>query len=879
MQGLDPLTAKNISNNLNSQDPDPAYRLYYFELYQSYPLEQIAEFFNAYVLVHQFLVNKWTYWGSHKRSRQSATFRELYGLLLRDFGEEFLANVWALQVFFVISRNDPQNHSLLANQHSFSILNGQSWTLVELVEEIYIRLSTINNLLFIKGLTTQPNLPEGLLKAVIHELIRNLSEEAPALLFSVKVEEFKNVIKPVTPQGLKKELEQTKTWVKNKNHELNYKKISTVIVHLPRKKDYVTTYWLFFHPPVLIEKDNISVVHGTYWFLAYKFLVQKKTKEETVLLKNFYKDVSTLHHVQVYPCPIMVEATSILLLEEYGSLLQDFELKLKKFKVKEDHVKNNINSLVSLLIRKKFTMQVVNSNKKTEIIEDLQTLNSEFTEKSNSFINSLFNFSEKLSSDNGDNLNATYREHWRFHNFLSEVQNFLARFRLANDALHFFDFLRKNSVEHFYYGTFVDFRGRVYYKSQQSPQAFWYYRFIFHFGKITNYKQLRNSNIVPASWLTNKCENLLLLNKLNDNNLVAVFCSIGLLFKNKLIAEETGQLSMSTAIEFGVELFLNNKDFTYRDWLQLGIKNKMLIEILYYFNIVNQCLQNNFFAYYLQKDTTCSMTQHAGKLLGYKTTALPLLNLQNLDMYFDTYQIFINELKSYLRAGGLATESVLNFLNRDLLKNLIMTTEYGVTYNTAFREFREVLKTTKLPLELVNSIGDERLFKSVYEFLKQGGLDLVFFNKSKCQWIDNFLKSNYQTFELTDIKIPIAYYKPYHNILCYRTNNTKVRERLTLQTPLALAETTQREENVTKTKNSLYVNSIHSLDAAYLRLIVRGCNIKNIPIITIHDGFCVPFYQETALRSIANVYFLENVPDYMSFDNIKGLICSTTILI
>ena len=90
------------------------------------------------------------------------------------------------------------------------------------------------------------------------------------------------------------------------------------------------------------------------------------------------------------------------------------------------------------------------------------------------------------------------------------------------------------------------------------------------------------------------------------------------------------------------------------------------------------------------------MTQHGGKLLGYNMKNLHLLNLQNVDSLYDTYQIYINELKKYLRPtldslgcklGGRVEAS----LDRSLLKNLIMTAEYGVTYYTAYREFLQTL--------------------------------------------------------------------------------------------------------------------------------------------------------------------------------------------
>lgn len=166
------------------------------------------------------------------------------------------------------------------------------------------------------------------------------------------------------------------------------------------------------------------------------------------------------------------------------------------------------------------------------------------------------------------------------------------------------------------------------------------------------------------------------------------------------------------------------------------------------------------------------------------------------------------------------------------------------------------------------------VFKVVFNFLKSSELDKIFYVSSKVDWTKNFLEKKHESFSLNDISIPVKYYKKTTKILSYRVPNVKTRERLTTSTTITKFDGPDLIINWEKTKSALYVNSIHALDALYLRYIVHYCSTKNIPIITIHDGFFIPFYNETTLISIANTAFLDGCEDQ---PGIK--IKSTTILI
>ena len=335
------------------------------------------------------------------------------------------------------------------------------------------------------------------------------------------------------------------------------------------------------------------------------------------------------------------------------------------------------------------------------------------------------------------------------------------------------------------------------------------------------------------------------------------------MFKNQFVDVASGEIYVADLISYGQQIYAKNANNSMCQWLQLGWELKKLIEVIYYCNTITSILSGNPKKYYLQKDTTCSMAQHGGKLLGYNTANLHLLNLQNVDFLCDTYQIYINKLIEFFqpnlnKLSPQLASKVKTHLNRTLLKNLIMTAEYGVTRYTAYKEFQQTLNENLVDSEVRGYLTTPAIFDQIYNYLTDGTTDLIFYKQSKVSWVNHFLEKNHDTFALNDIKIPALYYQKTVNSLYY-TINSKPRTRVSINTFLQTTDTNCGEIDLQKTKTALYVNAIHALDASYLRSIAYYTGVKNIPIITIHDGFCVPFFTETTLKSIANVMFFENL--------------------
>ena len=104
--------------------------------------------------------------------------------------------------------------------------------MIELIEEVYNNLTTINNLLFIKQILKDPNLPEPFIKKLVHSCVRNINQNHPGKLFLINLREYREVIKPVSQYTLKKILESSTqdSYITNEQGAPSYKKLTVVTV-------------------------------------------------------------------------------------------------------------------------------------------------------------------------------------------------------------------------------------------------------------------------------------------------------------------------------------------------------------------------------------------------------------------------------------------------------------------------------------------------------------------------------------------------------------------------------------------------------------------------------------------------------------------------
>lgn len=883
IQGIDNRTINDLlqrCTTVNEIIKDPLL----FEINQVYHWEILSTHPQVYLQLVLSFETEFQYIVSHKRSQTALAVLTHYGSLINAYGISFLSHLWALSVYQTLIMVDPETHDNLRDANTNNNSLAVSWTLIAFLEQCYINISTINNLLYVKSLTNCNDLTEKLSKDLLHKVIRSITETLDNQLFTTSLEEFATILDPCTHTGLTKKILKKQITPAERN-TLNFKKITVLHIIPTLKSKRLMGLWLFKEPPQISSRENTHSVHGLFWLFGHQLLSQKKTKDPTTVTYTFIDKIKPLHQTAIHPCPTMIKHTRLLMEQDYEQLVIKLENFLTETKLETQLCTQTYNQLLTNVYKKKVIYQRINATAQMQVNAGIEGLQTKLQIDSAALIHNLLMFTNELSNTLTPKLTKSYINYQQTVELLIQLQNFLSKIRLLNNALHFFDTLENFKLKQFYYSIYSDFRGRLYYKSYYSPQAYWYYRFFYHFGEITYYPSVINSNLIPPSWISKTTQKDLLKYGLFDTNIISILYSIGLLFKTKLVNNSTGFVELSLVTDYGLQVYLKNHTNTAIDWWNLNLNLKTKIELQYYTNIIKSIIHRVPKKYFIQKDTTCSMAQHAGKLLGYKQDSLAYLNLSNENAFCDTYQIYINKLRDYLlncdtqTKDKLNLEKILHLLSRDLLKSLIMTVEYGVSFFKAWPNYLN--KVHSLPLSKTERewLSSKELFKLIFNFFNLGILDEVFYLQTKETWLVNFLRSGHTAFQLSDITIPINYYKAATAILYYRTKNTEKRERVTIQTPLSVTSTTNPQLDKMKINNATYVNCIHSLDADYLRSIVEGCNLKGVPIVVIHDGFCVPFFAETTLSSIANTCFLANQPLHSGADTRKLSINSPTIIL
>lgn len=331
-----------------------------------------------------------------------------------------------------------------------------------------------------------------------------------------------------------------------------------------------------------------------------------------------------------------------------------------------------------------------------------------------------------------------------------------------------------------------------------------------------------------------------------EESTIDIFLAIGLIFKSK-VTNVMGYRKFLDTIEFGVMIY---EEYTQDNSSVVKVQDiDDRVVLRYYLYVLDNIKNKNIKLWYIIKDTTASVHQHTGNILGFKQEALKYLNLDNEFSYYDTYELFISELLKKIIESQIESKSKLTkLLNRKILKKMIMTVAYSVGFIKARDDFIHVIKTAGYNTKDTGFLVG--LYPKIYFFFKGCSVDTNFlYTHTKAYFLKKLFESN--GLELDDIKIPTEYYKLVSEDIRYYANDNKVFTLTYLYANL-------QKEDCIKTKLAAFVNCVHALDAAYLRRIIKLCNSYNIPVGTIHDGFCVPFIKSGILIHIANKAFIFN---------------------
>ena len=226
---------------------------------------------------------------------------------------------------------------------------------------------------------------------------------------------------------------------------------------------------------------------------------------------------------------------------------------------------------------------------------------------------------------------------------------------------------------------------------------------------------------------------------------------------------------------------------------------------------------------------------------------------------FDTYELYINFFKELFKTKN---PDIVPFLGRKILKKIIMTVPYGIGSTSAFKYFCDLVDKNIAEKKIKTQLLKE--FNGIYKVLADQLVESKFlYKKSKTDFKKRL--ANFESIKVEDFELFIDYYKPKSVVIEYIFS--KKRKSITIE----VADLHNIDEK--KTEISALVNLIHMLDASFLRRLVRKLNELDVRIITIHDGFLVPFYEVDFLIICANDAFMVT-EDCGIFKNIN---CDITI--
>ena len=587
--------------------------------------------------------------------------------------------------------------------------------------------------------------------------------------------------------------------------------------------------------------------------------------------------------------------------DEISSIKQKIEKITNSIKIFEDRLDdvvkeliiklNNINQIKLTNYNNTNTELLLNSMLPEGVVDDDKGIVDGCNDYNNSSIKNtktLFFKKNKEEVINIKYINDKFKEEQSLYEsykktstiLLSKIQKHQSHTALINLFIDYYNFIKTNKIDYIYFSTFGDFRGRIYYASNVSPQSNCLFRFLYHFG----IKHTTPTIIIPD--FVQKNNKILDMFKEENINIatVHIIFSIGIMFKDKLISKTETCIYFEEIIKLGIVKY---KEFVNKPTIEMGVSQfsdiKKILELNYYINII-RCVNSNIYkGYYIIKDTTASFAQHIGIACGFKENSLKYVNLDNEDCMYDTYHVIINHLKKYLNKHYSSKKNNVNinklissidFLDRNLLKNTIMTINYGIGIKNSFKNFKlllqnlpkdyfsdDIIKNTTILSNLEDS------FYYIFNSIKRGDVFKDFYKNNIVDVRLSLLENNMVKFD--DITMYNEYYHNTSKHIEIRIYSDEVAtigkkyNRYTLNRCVSQEDRAFDAEiiiNKNKTETACWVNLIHMLDAKYLRDIISLLNVGGVvDVFSLHDGWAVCWFDVDSLLIAANSCVLWNL--------------------
>lgn len=434
------------------------------------------------------------------------------------------------------------------------------------------------------------------------------------------------------------------------------------------------------------------------------------------------------------------------------------------------------------------------------------------------------------------------------NNLISEIGKKLSIYQKANELLLI---LKENFPKetNFYLPWKYDFRGRTYFFSEISLTFNKEFRWCMYTGYYKN-----ETDLIPKWHYFNEKQYKILNQMLNEiANLKIDIKNKSIYVKYALInilicLAEVNKIKLGGIVhirEFvkeGIKIFNNPniENFKYEDRLKIKALCQIIKEFQFDFN---KGLHKKRL---ISKDAPASVFQHLVLNFGWKDKdMLKWCNLNSEDTWYDTYTYFIDNWKK----TNIIPKEIADLFNRKSLKRVIMTTNYGVTYNSAVGYFKnEIIVETesnhKITKDTNTWIELQDLFKNFFSFM--GAWNNLLKDPKE---IEQYVAERGGIITLNDAKVNVNYYKKGNDfVIDFKTGADRYTKTYTNLT---------EELDYKKFQVAIRANYVQSLDAALVRWAV-----KKTPIFTVHDCFLIDYANSTYIISIINEGMNEKFHDF-----------------
>lgn len=683
---------------------------------------------------------------------------------------------------------------------------------------------------------------------------------------------YKNVLSCGSfPKNLEKNFNKLIDWFREKNYKEDF---------LKKKQEDFKKKILYINKETMINPGyKISVIEKLDKKIkTYTSLLESPNNEVQDFMKNIYKQQSNMQRLdlKIFKQEQINEKQKLLLqdsdddlvgvdneqfsgdLDEYGS--EDLDEQVGYYR---DGICDKYTDKPNKRVYCEIDTDVIKSTYKTDI---KKATNEQIKVETKLML--IIDGYKKLKQDR--------------KNKITEIQKHYSKVAEVNQFTDYCTFLSKYGITRINFFIYGCFRGRTYYDSIISPQSSLLYRFIYDFGLLDNKD---NMPFLPQ-YITDDVISKLNEIGVSDLNLVYVILSIGVLFK-KECTEDDGKIYFERLITLGIEKYKRYENKGCGVIYDRSLDKKTTLELNYYINIIlNSLGSNEKRRFYLIKDTTASFMQHIGALCGYKQDTLKYINLDNDYFMYDTYVVILNKLiKILIRKKAfkrVEADHILKFLTRDLLKETIMTIAYGIGIKKSKKNFETKLNNYPagwFSTEYKDEIGIKKklleVFVIIFKILKSGRVELEFFEKSikdvKKQLLERAgLDQRHNDIgidmgiKLNDLSMPIRYNVTVQDQIDVNidTKTEKGVMRFTLgnQKIKINKETNRPYVDSSKTDIAMFVNTVHLIDAYYLRKIVNTLDEEyGIKILCVHDGFGIDYTQIDKLMVVACQKIITNL--------------------